>query len=67
MKELQTLKTDLKKTRIVTQQLGNDIDENQVLLKVERFSFKYSLMKKLDLYKKRTKGMNDEQYKELRI
>ena len=39
MKELQTLKTDLKKTRIVTQQLGNDIDENQVLLKVERFSF----------------------------
>ena len=39
MKELQTLKTDLKKTRIVTQQLGNDIDENQVLLKIERFSF----------------------------
>ena len=39
MKELQTLKTDLNKTRIVTQQLGNDIDENEVLLKVEKFSF----------------------------
>ena len=40
-------------------------EENNI--EVERFSFKYSLMKKLDLYKKRTKGMNDEQYKELRI
>jgi hypothetical protein len=34
---------------------------------VERFWLKYTLMKKLDLYKKRTKGITEEQYKELRI
>jgi hypothetical protein len=40
-------------------------DENNI--SVERFWLKYTLMKKLDLYKKRTKGITEEQYKELRI
>ena len=39
MKELQTLKTDLNKTRIVSKHLGDDIGENEVLVKVEKFSF----------------------------
>ena len=36
-------------------------------IKVERFWLKYVLRKKFDLYKKRTKGITKEQYKELRI
>lgn len=36
-------------------------------IQVSRFWLKYVLAKKLDLYKKRTKGITDEQYKELRV
>ena len=36
-------------------------------LNVERFWLKYVICKKLDLYKKRTKNISDEKYKELRI
>tara|TARA_R110002050_G_scaffold54937_1_gene124163 strand:+ start:168 stop:1004 length:837 start_codon:yes stop_codon:yes gene_type:complete len=36
-------------------------------IEVKRFWLKYTLMKKFDLYKKRSKGMTEEQYKDLRI
>ena len=39
MKQLQTLKSDLNQSRIVLEQLGDDIQEGEVLLKVEKFSF----------------------------
>ena len=36
-------------------------------VQVKRFWLKYALMKKLNLYKQRSKGMTEEQYKDLRI
>jgi len=36
-------------------------------LSIERFWLKYVICKKLDLYKKRTKNISEEDYKELRI
>jgi hypothetical protein len=39
MKQLQTLKSDLNQSRIVLEQLEDDIQEGEVLLKVEKFSF----------------------------
>ena len=36
-------------------------------LRIERFWLKYVICKKLDLYKKRTKNISEEDYKELRI
>ena len=39
MKQLQTLKSDLHQSRIVLEQLGEDIQDSEVLLKVEKFSF----------------------------
>ncbi len=34
---------------------------------IERFMLKYVIYKKLGLYKKKTKGMNDEEYKEIKV
>ena len=39
MKQLQTLKVDLNQSRIILEQLGEDIQEDEVLLQVEKFSF----------------------------
>ena len=39
MKQLQTLKSDLHQSRIVLEQLGEDIQDSEVLLQVEKFSF----------------------------
>ena len=39
MNELQTLKTDLNKTRIVSKKQGDHIGESEVLAKIEKFSF----------------------------
>ena len=39
MNELQTLKTDLNKTRIVSKEQGDHIGESEVLAKIEKFSF----------------------------
>ena len=39
MKQLQSLKSDLNQSRIVLEQLGEDIQDGEVLLKVEKFSF----------------------------
>ena len=39
MKQLQSLKSDLHQSRIVLEQLGEDIQDGEVLLKVEKFSF----------------------------
>ena len=39
MKQLQSLKSDLHQSRIVLQQLGEDIQDGEVLLQVEKFSF----------------------------
>jgi hypothetical protein len=39
MKQLQSLKSDLNQSRIVLEQLGDDIQDGEVLLKVEKFSF----------------------------
>ena len=39
MKQLQSLKSDLNQSRIVLEQLGEDIQDGEVLMKVEKFSF----------------------------
>lgn len=39
MKQLQSLKSDLNQSRIVLEQLGEDIQDGEVLLQVEKFSF----------------------------
>jgi hypothetical protein len=39
MKQLQSLKSDLHQSRIVLEQLGEDIQDGEVLLQVEKFSF----------------------------
>ena len=39
MKQLQSLKSNLNQSRIVLEQLGEDIQDGEVLLKVEKFSF----------------------------
>ena len=37
MNELQTLKTDLNKTRIVSKKQGDHIGENEVLVRIEAY------------------------------
>ena len=39
MKQLQSLKSDLNQSRIVLEQLGEDIQDGEVLLQIEKFSF----------------------------
>ena len=39
MKQLQSLKSDLNQSRIVLEQIGEDIQDGEVLLQVEKFSF----------------------------
>ena len=39
MKQLQTLKNDLNQSRVVSEQLGEDIQDGEVLLQIEKFSF----------------------------
>ena len=39
MKQLQSLKSDLSESRIILEELGEDIQDGEVLLQVEKFSF----------------------------
>ena len=39
MKQLQSLKSDINQSRIVLEQIGEDIQDGEVLLQVEKFSF----------------------------
>ena len=39
MKEFQTLKSDITQSRIISLNLEKDLDENEILVKIEKFSF----------------------------
>ncbi|MBT7392469.1 DUF2855 family protein, partial [archaeon] len=39
MKQLQTHKKDLNKARVISKQIDNDIGPDEVLLRIEKFSF----------------------------
>ena len=39
MKQLQTLKNDLNQSRVVSEELEEDIQDGEVLLQIEKFSF----------------------------